>query len=335
MANVEAKPIQITRSGLGTVLAWQLVNITPQVSGRIFELPLREGKIAQKGNVLVHLDPRPFQAALDQAKARKAQDQANLANTQKNLYRDETLLNKGGFATQQTVDNEKAQVLMLQAAIQGDEAAIETAQLNLEYATFEAPFTGVVSLRNIDAGNLVTPASAIGTITQIEPIAVDFTLPQSDLQDLQAAEAKGNPTVLVYNESGKILLSRGVLEVINNQIDQASGTIKLKARFDNKDHKLWPGAFVQVKVVVQTDPRALAVSSNAIQHGPSGTYVWLVSSDQTARRQPVQVSDIEGDQTVVSAGLKPGDRIIVAGQYGVTEGARVTAAIGSELKDQS
>jgi multidrug efflux system membrane fusion protein len=332
---VEPRAIDIMRSGLGYVQAWQLVNITPQVGGRIAELPFHEGKVATKDAVLVRLDPRPFQAALDAAKARKAQDQANLANTQLNLSRDQTLLTKGGFATQQTVDNEKAQVQMLQAAIEGDDAAIETAQLNLEYATFKAPFTGVVSLRNIDSGNLVTPASVIGTITQIEPIAVNFTLPQSDLEDLQAAEAKGAPAVLVYNESGKTLLAKGVLEVINNQIADTSGTIKLKARFDNKDHRLWPGAFVQVKVVIRTEPQALAVATTAIEHGPNGAYVWVVSADRTARRQPVGISATEGGLTVVSSGLKAGDRIVVAGQYGVTQGARVSEASPSQVRDQS
>ncbi|MFZ0572249.1 MAG: efflux RND transporter periplasmic adaptor subunit [Rhodomicrobium sp.] len=320
---VTPRSIQITRPGLGTVQAWQMVNITPQVSGRIAEIPFREGRTAQKGAVLVRLDLRPFQAALDQAKAKKAQDQANLANTQKNLSRDETLLTKGGFATQQTVDNERAQVLGLQAAIEGDNAAIETAQLNLEYGTVQAPFTGVVSLRNIDAGNLVNTSTVIGTITEIEPIAVDFTLPQSDLGDIQEAAAHGAPAVLVYDESGKTLLAKGLLEVINNQIDQASGTIKLKARFDNKDHKLWPGEFVQAQVVIRTEPEALAVPSEAVQHGPNGAYVWLVSSNDTVRRQPIEIGAIEGGETVIASGVKAGERVVLAGQYGLTQGAHI------------
>ncbi|MGP0041139.1 MAG: efflux RND transporter periplasmic adaptor subunit [Rhodomicrobium sp.] len=320
---VTPRSIQITRPGLGTVQAWQMVNITPQVSGRIAEIPFREGRTAQKGAVLVRLDLRPFQAALDQAKAKKAQDQANLANTQKNLSRDETLLTKGGFATQQTVDNERAQVLGLQAAIEGDNAAIETAQLNLEYGTVQAPFTGVVSLRNIDAGNLVNTSTVIGTITEIEPIAVDFTLPQSDLADIQEAAAHGTPAVLVFDESGKTQLSKGVLDVINNQIDQASGTIKLKARFDNKDHKLWPGEFVQAQVVIRTEPEALAVPSEAVQHGPNGAYVWLVSPKDTVRRQPIEIGAIEGGETVIASGVKAGERVVLAGQYGLTQGAHI------------
>jgi len=327
---VQPSSIDITRSGIGTVQAWQMANITAQVSGRISEIPFREGKMAQKGDVLVRIDPRPFQAALDQAKAKKAQDEANLANTQKNLSRDETLLTKGGFATQQTVDNEKAQVQVYQAGIEGDNAAIEAAQLNLEYATVEAPFTGVVSLRNIDIGNLVTPASIVGTITQIEPIAVNFTLPQADLGDLQSVAANGPPAVLVYDQSGKKLLSRGILEVINNQIDQASGTIRLKARSDNQDHKLWPGEFIQAEVVVRTEPQALAAPSEAVQRGPDGTYVWLVSADNTVRRQPVKISEIQDNRTIISSGLKTGDRIIVTGQYGLTEGARIVETNGAQ-----
>ena len=181
-----------------------MVNITPQVSGRIVQLPFREGQDVKEGEVLVRIDPRPFQAVLDQAKAKKDQDVANLANTEKNLQRDQTLLTKGGFATQQTVDNETAQVQVLKATIEGDQAAIEAAQLNLDFATVTAPFSGVVSLRNIDVGNLVTPAAIIATVTQIEPIAVDFTLPQADLQDVQSAARAGTPAVLVYDQAGKV-----------------------------------------------------------------------------------------------------------------------------------
>jgi multidrug efflux system membrane fusion protein len=165
ITKIQARSVDIARIGLGTVTAWQMANITPQVSGRIIEIPFREGRSVKAGDVLVRIDPRPFQAALDQATAKKSQDLANLVNTQKNLQRDQTLINKGGYATQQTVDNEAAQVQMLKAAIEGDQAAIEAAQLNLEFATLKAPFPGIVSLRNIDNGNLVTPAAIIGTVT--------------------------------------------------------------------------------------------------------------------------------------------------------------------------
>ncbi len=328
---IEPKMMDITREGLGTVTPWQMAVISPEISGRIVEIPFREGSAVKRGEVLVRIDQRPFQATLDQAKAKKDQDAANLANTQKNLQRDQTLLAKGGFASQQTVDNEQAQVQVLKATIEGDEAAIEAAQINLEFATVTAPFSGVVSLRNIDVGNLVTPANSIGTVTQIEPIAVDFTLPQGELGDVKNAAAKGNPLVLAYDQSGNTLLSKGVLEVINNQIDQASGTIKLKARFDNKDHKLWPGEFVQVSIVIRTEPHALAAPSEAVQRGPNGPYVWLISDDQTAIRRPVQIGEIQKEGTLISSGIKAGDRIVVTGQYGITQGARIAEATPSQI----
>jgi multidrug efflux system membrane fusion protein len=330
-ATVQPKTVEITRSGLGTVTAWQMVNITPQVSGRIVQIPFREGRDVKEGDVLLRIDPRPFQAALDQAKAKRDQDAANLANTEKNLQRDQTLVTRGGFATQQTVDNESAQVQMLKAAIEGDQAAIEAAQINLDFATVKAPFTGVVSLRNIDVGNVVNSSANIGTVTQIEPIAVYFTLPQSDLTEVQTAAKNGTPTVLVYDQSGNTLLAKGALDVINNQVDQASGTIKLKARFDNEDRRLWPGAFVQASIVIRTDHDALAVPSEAIQHGPNGAYVWLVSADQTANRQPVQLGEIQNGITVISSGVKAGERIVVAGQYGLTQGARITEANPAQI----
>jgi multidrug efflux system membrane fusion protein len=323
---VQLKSVEITRAGLGTVIPWQMANITPQVSGRIIEIPFREGRDVNEGDVLVRIDPRPFQAMLDQAKAKKDQDAANLANTEKNLQRDQTLVTHGGFATQQTVDNESAQVQMLKAMIEGDEAAIEAAQLNLDFATVKAPFPGVVSLRNIDNGNLVSPAAIVGTVTQIQPIAVDFTLPQSGLADVQSAAQKGTPTVLVYGETGTDLLAKGQLDVINNQVDQASGTIKLKARFENKDRKLWPGAFVQAAVIIRTEQGALIVPSEAVQRGPDSAYLWVVSSDQTVHRRPVRVGEIQKGVTVISSGVKAGERIVVAGQYGLTEGARITEA---------
>jgi multidrug efflux system membrane fusion protein len=323
-ATVTPQAVEITQTALGTVAAWNTATITPQVSGQVLEIPFEEGSLVHAGDILVRIDPRPFQAAVDQSKAKKAQDNANLNAAQKNLTRDEALLAKGGFATQQTVDNEQAQADVDKAMIASDQAGIESAQLNLDFATIKAPFAGVVGLRNIDTGNIVTPSANIVTMTQIEPIAVEFTLPQSDLSEVQSAAARGKPPVLAFDQDGKDLLARGSLEVINNEIDPNSGTIKLKARFDNKDHKLWPGAFVQVRVVTRSEPNAVAVPSQAVQRGPEGPYVWLVPSDQTTRRQPVDLGQIQGDRTIVASGLSAGDRIVVAGQYRLTQGARVS-----------
>ena len=286
-AIVEPQSIDITRNGLGTVLAWNMATISPQVSGKVMELPFREGSSVQAGDVLARIDARPFQAVLDEAGAKKSQDESNLIAAQKNLSRDETLLAKGGFATQQSIDNERAQVDATKSMIAGDEASIESAQLNLDFATIRAPFSGVVGLRTVDVGNVVTPASSILTIAQIKPVAVDFSLPQVDLGLVQAAAARGSPRVIALDQDGRNELGVGTLDAINNEVDSTTGTIKLKARFDNDDRKLWPGAFVQVQVVVQTESNAIAIPSQAVQRGPDGPFLWVVS-DRPHRASPAR-----------------------------------------------
>jgi multidrug efflux system membrane fusion protein len=321
---IQPQEIDLTRTGLGTVTAWKTAVITPQVSGPLVALPFHEGAVVQEGEILAQIDPRPFQAVLDKAKAKKAQDEASLTSLADNLNRDQTLLTRSGFATQKTVDTERAQVAAQKAAIAGDAAAIETAQLDLDHATVKAPFTSVVGLRNVDVGNLVTTSSNIVTITEVEPIAVDFTLPQADLILIQAEP--GKPVVRAFDQSGTTLLAQGDLDAVNNEVDPASGTIKLKARFDNKDHKLWPGLFVQVRVVTKTEPAALALPSQAVQRGPNGLYVWLANGDETVRARPVQIEAIQGDITIVASGLSAGDRVVVAGQYRLADGTHVTEA---------
>jgi multidrug efflux system membrane fusion protein len=326
---IQPQEIALTRTGLGTVTAWKTAVITPQVSGPLVALPFHEGAVVQDGDILAQIDPRPFQAALDKAKAKKAQDEASLTSLAENLNRDQTLLTRSGFATQKTVDTERAQVEAQKAAIAGDEAAVETAELDLEHATVKAPFTSVIGLRNVDVGNLVTTASNIVTATQVEPIAVDFTLPQADLNLIQAQP--GKPVVTAFDQNGKTLLAQGDLDAINNQVDPASGTIKLKARFDNKDHKLWPGLFVQVRVVTKTEAAALVLPSKAVQHGPNGLFVWRVDANGTARMHPVQIEAIQGDRSIVASGLSAGDRVVVGGQYRLADGTHVTEAAASRV----
>jgi membrane fusion protein, multidrug efflux system len=322
--DVTPQTVEITRTGLGTVLAWNTAVIQPQVSGPVMDLPFTEGRAVKAADVLVRIDPRPFQDALDQTNAKLAEDQANQDNAQKNLSRDETLLTKGGFATRQTVDNERAQVESNQATIAGDQAAVKSAALNLSYATIVAPISGIVGLRNIDLGSIVTPATTILTITQVEPIAVDFTLPQVDLAAVQAAAAVGQPAVTAFDQDEKTLLAKGALDVINNQVDTASGTIRLKARFENKDHKLWPGEFVQIQIVVEVLQNAIVVPSEAVQRGPDGPFVWAVSKNQMAQLRPIEIRDIEGQNTVVGRGIALGERIVVSGQYRLKPGSPVT-----------
>jgi membrane fusion protein, multidrug efflux system len=321
---IQPHSVELTQTGLGTVTAWKTATITPQVSGRVIEVPFREGRTVEAGDVLVRIDPRPFQAALDQANAKMAQDEATLVSLLKNLRRNEALLTGGGYATQQTVDNERAQVEAQKAAIAGDGAAVEITQLNLDYATIKSPFAGVIGLRNIDVGNIVTTTTNIATLTEIEPVAVDFTLPQADLSLVQAAGP--NPAVRAFDQSGKTLLSQGQLDAVNNQVDPTSGTIKLKAHFDNKDHKLWPGLFVQAQIVTKTEPTAIALPSEAIQRGPNGAYVWVVTANETARLQPIRIEAIQGSDTIVASGLAVGDHVVVTGQYRLADGAHVTEA---------
>ncbi|MCK1351392.1 efflux RND transporter periplasmic adaptor subunit [Bradyrhizobium sp. CW7] len=321
---IAPRPVELTQTGLGTVKAWKTAIITPQVSGRVMEVPFHEGRTVEAGDVLVRIDPRPFQAALDQANAKMVQDEATLVSLEKNLSRNETLLTGGGYATQQTVDNERAQVEAQKAAIAGDRAAVEAAQLNLDYATIKSPFAGVIGLRNVDVGNIVTTSTNIATLTEIEPVAVDFTLPQVDLSLVQAAGP--NPAVRAFDQSGKKLLSQGQLDAVNNQVDPTSGTIKLKARFDNKDHKLWPGLFVQVQIVTKTEPAAIALPSEAVQRGPNGVYVWVVKANETARLQPIRIEAIQGSDTIMASGLAVGDHVVVTGQYRLADGTHVTEA---------
>lgn len=318
---LRTRAITITRLGLGTVTAWNTATITPQVSGQIIELPLHEGGMVKAGDVLVRLDPRPFEAALNQAKARESQDQANLVAAQKNLNRDQALLGRG-FSPQQTVDNERAQEEALTAAVAGDAAAVEVAQLNLEYASVRAPFSGVVGLRNVDLGNVVSPTTNIVTLAQIEPIAVDFTLPQADLAAVTQALQSGPPAVTAIDQDGTNILAEGTLEVLNNQVDTATGTIKLKARFPNTDHKLWPGAFVQIRLAVRSEADAIAIPSSALQRGPNGVYVWVVDGSN-ARIRPVSIEAIEGDLAVIGSGLAAGERIVTAGQNRLADGTPV------------
>lgn len=325
-----SRSTDLVRSGIGTVQAWNSALITPQVSGQIVELPFREGTPVKAGDVLVRIDPRSFQAALDQAISRRDQDLANLAGTQKNLVRDETLVAKGGFASQQTVDNEQAQVDALKASIAGDAAAIETARINLDYTTIRAPFSGVPGLRNVDLGNVVSPGTNILTLAQIEPIAVDFTLPQADLAVVKAALKGGEPAVTAYDQDGTTPIATGSVEVLNNQLDPTTGTIKLKARFENADGLLWPGAFVEMRIVVKRETNALVLPSQAVQHGPSGTYVWRVAGD-AVRMSPVEIEASQDDSVVIGKGLAAGDRIVVSGQYRLDEGSRVSESDPSKV----
>lgn len=320
------RDIDVFARGIGTVTAWRSVQLRAQVAGYLSKIAFKEGQFVKAGDPLAEIDPRPYQAALDQALAKKAADQAQLKNAQLNLQRYADLA-KQEFASRQQYDTTNAQVSQLKATVEGDDAAIEAARLNVSYCDLKAPFDGVVGFRLVDIGNLIAPNStqAIATVDQIHPIAMLFPLPQQDLAAITAARAAGTPRVLAYSSDGKNPISSGTLLTPNNHIDTSTGTITLKAIFENKDNKLWPGQFVQARLQLRTDSNVVVIARGAVQHGPDGLYVYLVKPDQTVARQAVTVGYQDEKNSEILKGLQGGEEIVVSGQSRLQDGTKVAA----------
>jgi multidrug efflux system membrane fusion protein len=312
--------------GLGQVQAENTVTVRTRVDGQIVKIAFEEGQMVESGDLLAQIDPRPFQAALDQAKAKQAQDQATLANARLDLQRYSTLA-KQSFATQQQLDTQNALVNQLIAQEAADAAAIDAAQVQLDYTTIAAPIGGRVGFRLVDQGNIVNAAQQTGivTIAQIEPISVIFTAPQDDLPRISAALAAGAPPIEARTSDGATLLATGKLTVIDNQVDPASGSIRLKAEFANADHALWPGQAVAVRLRVEVEKNALTIPDRAIQRGPEGLFVYVVGADNRAVTRPVTLAheDADADTAVVAKGLSEGEKVVTVGQFGLQPGARV------------
>ena len=328
IASVEKADFPVYLRGLGTVQGFNTVLVRTRVDGQIVRIAFKEGQFVKEGDTLVEIDPRPFQAALDQATAKKAQDQANLANANLDLQRYTKL---GEFATRQQTDTQRSTVAQLTAQIAADDAAIFNAQTQLDYATVKAPISGVVGLRQVDVGNIVNAITQTGivSIAQVEPIAVIFTAPEDRLPDIRAALAAGPPKTIALSTDGKRVLSTGTLALINNQVDTSSGTIRLKAVFDNKDHALWPGQSVSTRLLIRTLKDATVVPDDAVQHGTDGLYAYTVNQDNKAELRKIKVGHSIDGRSVVDEGLSPGQQVITAGQYKVSPGTLVSTAIAS------
>jgi multidrug efflux system membrane fusion protein len=326
LAPVTRQDVPVFDEGIGTVQAFQSVLIQARVTGWLDRIAFAEGQDVKPGDLLAEIDPRPYAAALAQAQAKSASDQATLANDEVNLKRDATLAQRS-FQTQQQVDNDAAAVRVMQAAMQGDAASIQTAALNLSFCRIAAPIEGVVGLRLVDVGNLIQAGVGQGivTITQVEPISVVFTLPQSDLPQVQAAQAAGKPTVVAYAQDDRTHLGDGQLVATSNSISAGTGTIQLKATFANSDRHLWPGQFVNAHLQLSVEHNAVTVPVPAIQHGPDGLYVFVVGPNSQVASRPISVGYEDRMLAVITKGLDGGEKVVVAGQSRLQDGTKVIA----------
>jgi membrane fusion protein, multidrug efflux system len=317
--------VPIYASGLGTVQALNTVPVHSQVDGKLIQVLFTEGQHMKAGDLLAKIDPRLFQAALDQATAKKSQDEAQLVSAQKDLVRFTTLAVKS-FETQQNVDQQQAKVDGFKAAIAADKAAIESAQTQLDYTTITAPIDGRVGFRQIDVGNIVhaSDTTPLVVLTQTQPAAVIFTLPESFLDDVRDAMTRGPVEVTAYDQNNVRMLGTGKILLIDAIIDQATATIRLKALFPNADEKLWPGEFVNVRVLIDTQQNVIAIPASAVQRGPNGFYAWAITGGNKAEMRPLMTGATTNDITIVTSGVKEGDRLVIEGQYKLQPDSVVT-----------
>lgn len=324
VAVVEKKDFPVVLNGLGTVQATNTVTVRSRVDGQIEKVAFEEGQMVQEGDLLVQIDPAPFQAALNQAVAKLAQDQASLNNARQDLDRTATLAQHGN-ATQQLLDQRTANVASLTAQVQADQAAIESAKVQLAYTTIRSPLTGRAGFRLVDSGNIVhaNDQNGILTITQLQPISVVFTAPEQQLANISEALKLGPLKVTAHAADGKKQLAEGTLQLLDNQVDTASGTIRLKASFDNRDNALWPGLSVSTRLLVETIRDVVSVPDTAVQRGPDGLYAYVISADSKAELRKLKVGRIGDGQALIEQGLKAGEHIVTAGHYKVIPGGPV------------
>jgi membrane fusion protein, multidrug efflux system len=328
--------VPIYLSGVGTVIAYNTDIVRAQIQGQIISINFTEGQTVHAGDLLAQIDPRPYQALIDQYTGNLERDQAQLINAQANLTR-YTQLGDKGWATPQLIETQKAQVGQLQAAIKADQALIDSAKVELSFTRLTSPIEGVVGIRQIDVGNIISPSTANGlvVVTQLDPISLIFTLPETNLPQIQQQQQKTNTplAVLAYSQDDTTELDQGVLGLVNNEILQTTGSIQLKANFANKSHKLWPGELVNARLLVDTRQNGLTVAASAVQQGPSGAYVYVIDPNNTVQSRPVKVAQISGGQALVDSGLKANEQVVVDGQYKLQPGTRVTMLHGQAAQE--
>jgi multidrug efflux system membrane fusion protein len=325
VATASRQDVPIYLTGLGTVQALFTVAIHAQVDGKLQSVFFKEGQRAKKGDVLAKIDPRLYQAALDQAEARKAQDEAALVAAQKDLVRFQTLVVRN-VETQQNVDLQQSKVDQTKASIDADAAAIETAQTNLDYTDIVAPSDGRMGVRLVDPGNIVhaSDQNAIAILTQTQPSAVMFTLPAQTLDDVRDAMTQGSVQVDAYDRNNVRLLSTGTLATVDNLIDQTTATYRLKAMFANADEKLWPGEFVNARLLLQVRKDVVVIPSVAVQRGPNGLFTWVVKTDNTVEPRPIKTATASDSTTIILSGVNEGERVVTDGQYKLQANAPVS-----------
>ena len=320
-------PIYLT--GIGTVIAYNTAIIHSQIQGQIASINFSEGQTVHAGDLLAQIDPRPYQAQIEQLTANRDRDQAQLTNALANLNRYGTLEQKG-WATPQLLDTQKAQVSQLQNAVKSDQALIDAANVQLSYTRLTAPFDGVTGIRQIDVGNVIHPTDVNGlvVVTQVEPISVIFTLPETDLPKIQQHQGNAELPVFAYSQDGKIQLDQGKLTLVDNEILQTTGSIRLKAEFPNKAHRLWPGELISVRLLVDTRHNGLSVPASVVQQGQQGAYAYVVNPDRSVTSRPIKVSQISQGQALIDSGLSPNEQVVVDGQYKLQDGTHVSILHG-------
>src|SRR5258707_8124047 len=324
VTTAETKDVPIIVRGIGTVQAYKSVIIKTRVDGQIVKVAFEEGQFVHAGDLLFQIDPKPFQAALDHAAAAKRRDEAQLAGARLDLERYGKLIGSG-FQSRHSFDQQQATVDALKATVALDEAAVETARVNLSYTEIRAPIDGRTGARLVDLGNMVQASSpaALVNLTQLKPIFVNFTVPQDVTDEVRRNQAIAPLTVLAYASDDKTLLSEGKLTLIDNQIDTATGTLRLKATFENTDERLWPGQFVNVRLVIATRTAAVTVPRRTVMQGATGYYAYIVKPDDTVERRVLEVAGMQDDMAVVEKGLAAGEKIVVDGQYRLNDGAHI------------